>query len=189
MKQITVLFIVVALMFGACKDKNAAKNNNKAPETTTQTETKPAEKPQPVQPTANVSANEQAEKDAVIIADYLKEKGIEAKATPSGINYIIETEGAGDHPTIDDKVEVHYKGTLLDGTEFDSSYGRGKPATFPLKSVVKGWQEGIPLLKKGGKGKLIIPSGMAYGPRAIGDKIPANSVLIFDVELLNILDK
>ncbi|HMS53079.1 MAG TPA: FKBP-type peptidyl-prolyl cis-trans isomerase, partial [Chitinophagales bacterium] len=86
-----------------------------------------------------------------------------------------EKEGTGPNPTLKDKVEVNYRGALLDGTEFDPSYGRGQSITFPLGSVVKGWQDGIPMFKAGGKGKLVIPSELAYGKRSMGDKIPANS--------------
>ena len=121
-----------------------------------------------------------------MIAKFVKDNKLKVQQTPSGINDIIETEGTGEHPTINDQVKVHYKGTLLNGTQFDSSYDRGEPITFPLKGVVKGWQEGIPLLKKGGKGKLIIPSSLAYGERA-RTSIPANSVLVFDVELLDVI--
>ena len=158
---------------------STACNNNGDSSSTASSDTKT--------PTEATQANSdpQAQADAKVIADYVKKNGLKTQSTASGIHYIIETEGTGENPTINDQVQVHYKGTLLDGTQFDSSYDRGQPATFPLKGVVKGWQEGIPLLKKGGKGKLIIPSGLAYGSRA-RPKIPANSVLIFDVELLDI---
>ena len=109
----------------------------------------------------------------------------DAKSTESGIYYIIEKEGDGNHPTLDSKVTAHYHGTLLDGTVFDSSVERGQPADFPLRGVVKGWQEGVPLLSKGGKGKFILPSGLAYGSRSAGAKIKPNSVLIFDIELVD----
>ncbi len=136
-----------------------------------------------------LSPAEQLKIDEEKIEAFVKEKGLKnVQKTESGIRYIIEKEGTGANPTIDDKVKVHYKGTLLDGSEFDSSYARNQPAEFPLKGVVKGWQEGIPLIKTGGKGKLIIPSGLAYGSRG-RPSIPANSVLIFDVELLDITTK
>ena len=99
--------------------------------------------------------------------------------------YVIEKEGSGKHPTINDKVTVHYEGTFLDGKKFDSSYDRGETITFPLKGVIKGWQEGIPLFKEGGKGLLIIPPDMAYGNKKIPG-IPPNSVLVFKVELFKI---
>ncbi len=120
--------------------------------------------------------------DQGLIEAYVAEKGLTTQQTPSGIHYVIEKAGKGDNPTIDSEVTVHYHGTLLDGTVFDSSVDRDKTISFPLKQVIPGWQEAIPLLKKGGKGKFIIPSTMAYGDRQ-QNKIPANSVLVFDVEL------
>lgn len=133
-----------------------------------------------------VSPEEQMATDKGLIDQYVAQKGLKCKNTSSGIYYVIEKEGKGTSPTENSTVKVHYSGTLLDGTEFDSSYSRNKPAEFPLNGVIKGWQEAIPLLKPGGKGKFIIPSSLAYGPRAMGAKIPANSVLVFDVELLEV---
>ncbi len=128
---------------------------------------------------------EQAEVDEKIIQEYLANNNIEAKRTEDGIYYIMESEGGSQKPTLQDKVKVHYEGTLLDGTKFDSSYDRGEPAEFPLAGVVPGWQKGIPLFGKGGKGTLLIPSGLAYGPRGT-PSIPPNTVLKFKVELLDI---
>ncbi len=128
----------------------------------------------------------QADKDRNIILDYLVANKIKAESTASGIYYVMEEEGNGNHPTVNDEVTVHYKGYLLDGTKFDSSYDRNQPATFPLRAVIQGWQEGIPLFKEGGKGTLYIPSGLAYGERGAGATIKPNSVLAFDVELLSI---
>jgi FKBP-type peptidyl-prolyl cis-trans isomerase FkpA len=131
------------------------------------------------------SPEKQAQKEAGSIADYVAKKGLKAQKTPSGIFYVIEKAGSGKNPTIDSKVKVHYRGTLLDGSEFDSSYKRNEPIEFPLSGVIKGWQEAVPLLKPGGKGTFIIPSELAYGARALPG-IPANSVLVFDVELLEV---
>jgi len=138
---------------------------------------------------AKAKAREQAEKDDAIIKAHLAKLGIDktAKRTDSGIYYTIEKEGEGKNPTVSDKVEVHYHGTLLDGTVFDSSGQRGKPTEFPLNRVVKGWQEAIPLLKPGGKGTFYIPSGLCYGPNPRpGGKIKPNDVLVFEVELFEI---
>jgi FKBP-type peptidyl-prolyl cis-trans isomerase FkpA len=107
------------------------------------------------------------------------------KTTASGLQYEVITEGKGASPKAEETVTVNYKGTLLDGTVFDSSYDRGQPATFPLNQVIPGWTEGIPLMKVGSKYKFYIPSELAYGDRSQG-KIKANSVLIFEVELLEI---
>ncbi len=105
---------------------------------------------------------------------------------PSGLQYIIVSEGSGDSPKATDTVSVHYKGTLIDGTEFDSSYGRGEPAEFPVNRVIPGWTEALQLMKPGAKWQLFIPSDLAYGERGAGKMIGPNSALIFDVELLAI---
>lgn len=108
--------------------------------------------------------------------------------TESGLQYIVLKEGTGAIPTTTDRVKVHYHGTLLDGTVFDSSVDRGTPAEFGVTQVIKGWTEGLQLMKEGAKYKFFVPSNLAYGsnPRP-GGKIEANSTLIFDVELLEIL--
>lgn len=108
------------------------------------------------------------------------------KTTASGLQYKVVTEGKGAKPTATDMVEVHYAGTLTDGTEFDSSYKRNAPATFPVNGVIKGWTEALQLMTVGSKWKLFIPADLAYGAM---DRpgIPANSVLVFDVELLKIV--
>jgi FKBP-type peptidyl-prolyl cis-trans isomerase len=119
------------------------------------------------------------------IEAYLKENNISASKTASNLYYIIDREGDGTHPTINDNVTVHYKGYFPDGGVFDSSYDRGTPASFPLNRVVSGWQEGIPLIQRGGAGRLFIPSNLGYGSMP-PPGIPANAVLIFDVEILKI---
>lgn len=173
---VSCLFICLSLLF-ACK---TAKTVQKT-ETTSKEDIKVAEN------VIQTPAMIQAAADRKIIQKFVAQKNWDAKETESGLFYVIEEEGNGEHPTRANKVKVHYRGTLLDGTEFDSSYKRGEPAMFPLASVVKGWQEGIPLLKTGGKGKLIIPSGLAYGTRGVGELIKPNSVLVFDIELLEIV--
>jgi FKBP-type peptidyl-prolyl cis-trans isomerase len=86
-------------------------------------------------------------------------------------------------------VEVHYTGWLLDGTKFDSSYDRGEPVTFPLSGVIPGWQEGVGLMKVGGKSKLIVPPELGYGERGFGNRIPPDSVLVFDIQLRDIVSE
>ena len=111
------------------------------------------------------------------------EKG--AVVTASGLVYKSLKDGKGASPAASDKVRVHYRGTFPDGREFDSSYKRGEPATFPLNRVVKCWTEGLQLMKVGGKAKLTCPPGIAYGEKGAGNgEIPPNSTLLFEVELL-----
>ncbi|MFW5791027.1 MAG: FKBP-type peptidyl-prolyl cis-trans isomerase [Desulfohalobiaceae bacterium] len=105
---------------------------------------------------------------------------------PSGLQYQVLQKGDGPTPGLDQTVTVHYRGTLLDGTVFDSSYERGQPATFPLKGIIKGWQEALKRMPKGSKWRLFIPPDLAYGEQQAGPHIGPNSVLIFDVELLGI---
>lgn len=132
---------------------------------------------------------EQMQEDIVIIDQYLEENNIDAESTESGLRYVITEDGSGAVPSPGDSVYVHYRGTLLDGTPFDASYDRGEPFAFPLGQgwVIPGWDEGIGLLKKGGKATLYIPSPLAYGPQARSEVIKANSILIFDVELVDVV--
>lgn len=109
--------------------------------------------------------------------------------TDSGLQYKIITAGSGDSPKASDKVKVHYRGRLIDGTEFDSSYKRGTPAEFPVNGVIKGWTEALQLMKPGGKWELYIPPELAYAERGAGNSIPPNALLIFEVELLEVAPK
>jgi FKBP-type peptidyl-prolyl cis-trans isomerase FklB len=108
---------------------------------------------------------------------------------PSGLQYKVLTQGTGPKPTASDSVVCNYRGTLIDGTEFDSSYKRGEPATFPVNGVIKGWTEALQLMPVGSKWQLFVPSDLAYGDRAPGPEIAPGSTLIFEVELLSIQDK
>jgi len=108
------------------------------------------------------------------------------QVTESGLQYEVVEAGEGEHPAATDTVTVHYRGTLVNGKQFDSSYDRGEPASFPLNRVIKGWTEGLQLMKPGAKYRFYIPSELGYGERGAGQDIPPNAALIFDVELIKI---
>lgn len=120
-----------------------------------------------------------------IILNYLIDSLFDFQRTESGIYYQIEKAGEGGHPSLESKVTTHYRGAFLNGKEFDSSYKRGEPMEFSLDEVIRGWQEAMQMLKPGGKGTFIIPSHLAYGKRGYPGAIEPNSILIFDVELIN----
>jgi len=107
-------------------------------------------------------------------------------ALPSGLQYMVLTQGTGPKPSATSTVKCHYHGTLINGTVFDSSVQRGQPASFPLNMVIKGWTEGLQLMPQGSKWRFFIPADLGYGNRSAGAQIGANSALIFDVELLEI---
>jgi FKBP-type peptidyl-prolyl cis-trans isomerase FklB len=129
-----------------------------------------------------------AEKNTLEGQKFLEENKKKAgvKVLPSGLQYKVIKSGSGTSPKATDTVEVNYRGTLIDGTEFDSSYSRGQPATFPVNGVIKGWQEALQAMKEGGKWQIYVPAELAYGSRGAGAKIGPNATLIFDVELLKI---
>jgi FKBP-type peptidyl-prolyl cis-trans isomerase FklB len=121
------------------------------------------------------------------LAENKKKKGI--ITLPSGLQYKVIKEGTGEKPKITDTVTVNYRGTLINGTEFDSSYKRGQPATFSVNGVIAGWTEALQLMKVGSEWQLFIPSNLAYGERAVGRDIGPNATLIFDIELLSIKEE
>ncbi|MCP3170001.1 FKBP-type peptidyl-prolyl cis-trans isomerase [Myxococcus qinghaiensis] len=130
-------------------------------------------------------AEKEKETSKKFLEDAAKEPG--ASKTESGLVYKELTPGTGDSPKATDIVKVHYKGTLPNGTEFDSSYKRGEPTQFPLQGVIKCWTEGVQKMKVGGKAKLVCPSDIAYGDRGAPPNIPGGSALVFEVELLEIV--
>jgi len=132
---------------------------------------------------AEADAAKAKESGIAYLAENAKKEGV--TTTESGLQYEVMSEGEGKKPTAADNVTVHYKGTLTDGTPFDSSYDRGEPSTFPLGGVIAGWTEGVQLMSPGAKFKFTIPSELAYGERATGN-IPAHSTLVFEVELLEV---
>lgn len=140
-----------------------------------------------VQALANERRKVQGEKLAAMAKEYLEKAAAEKGAvkTASGLIYLATQEGTGAKPAATDKVKVNYRGTLVDGQEFDSSFKRGQPAEFPLNNVIKCWTEGVQMMKVGGKAKLVCPSEIAYGERGAGAVVPPNATLVFEVELLD----
>jgi FKBP-type peptidyl-prolyl cis-trans isomerase len=126
----------------------------------------------------------QLEKGRSFLRENATREGV--KTLPSGLQYKVIREGEGISPEASDTVTVHYRGTLLDGTEFDSSYSRNQPSTIQLDQVIDGWKEGLKLMKPGSKYRLFIPSDLAYGTRGAGGQIGPNSTLIFEVELISV---
>jgi len=121
------------------------------------------------------------------LAENKKKGGV--KTLPSGLQYKVIKAGTGKKPKSTDTVTTHYRGTLIDGTEFDSSYRRGQPATFPVNGVIPGWTEGLQLMEEGAKWQLFVPPNLAYGDRGAGPQIGPNATLIFEVELISIQEK
>ncbi|MEW6167584.1 MAG: FKBP-type peptidyl-prolyl cis-trans isomerase [Pseudomonadota bacterium] len=135
----------------------------------------------------SAQAEKAKQEGQAFLAENAKREGV--KTTASGLQYEVLQEGEGKKPTAEDRVTVHYKGTLISGEEFDSSYARGQPVTFPLSNVIPGWTEGVQLMSPGAKYKFYIPSDLAYGERGAGVKIGPNETLIFEVELLSVNDE
>lgn len=133
---------------------------------------------------SNMTVQENIEEGKIFLEENGKKEGI--ITLESGLQYMVIREGTGAKPALTDQVKTHYKGTLIDGTVFDSSYDRGEPITFPVTGVIKGWTEALLLMKEGAKWRLFIPADLAYGSRGAGDVIPPNAALIFDIELISI---
>jgi FKBP-type peptidyl-prolyl cis-trans isomerase FklB len=129
-------------------------------------------------------ADKNAAEGTKFLEENKKKEGV--KTTATGLQYKVVKEGTGAQPKASDTVTVNYRGTLTNGKEFDSSYKRGEPATFPVNGVIKGWTEALQLMKAGSKYQLFIPPNLAYGDRAVGPDISPNSTLIFDVELMDV---
>ena len=132
----------------------------------------------------NPDAAASSDPGAAFLAANAKKEGV--VTTSSGLQYKVLKSGTGESPRLTDRVKVHYQGTLIDGTVFDSSIQRGQPITFPVNAVIPGWVEALQMMKVGDKWQLFIPAKLAYGDRSPGAAIPPNSTLIFEVELLGI---
>lgn len=130
-------------------------------------------------------AAKEKEAGSAFVDKFVKDEN--ATKTASGLAYKVITEGTGATPTAEDTVEVHYHGTLTDGTVFDSSVERGKTISFPLNRVIKGWTEGLQTMKEGGKTKFVIPADLAYGENGAPPKIPGGATLVFEVELFKVI--
>lgn len=128
-----------------------------------------------------VAAEKNRKEGEAFLADNKKKEGV--KTTPSGLQYKVVKDGNGPTPRMADTVTVNYRGTLINGTEFDSSYKREEPATFPVNSVIPGWTEALQMMKVGSKWQLFVPANLAYGEQGAGPQIGPNSTLIFEVEL------
>ncbi|MBA2406589.1 MAG: FKBP-type peptidyl-prolyl cis-trans isomerase [Chitinophagales bacterium] len=139
----------------------------------------------------NLKSADQLSIEQQTIESYLSKNSLKGEKTPSGLYVIVEDLGKGKQPMPGNTVKVNYSGMLLDGTKFDSSLDPGRePFEFKIGAgqVIKGWDEGIPHFKEGGKGKLIVPSGLAYGDRGAGEKIPPHAPLVFDIQLLEVTE-
>ncbi len=126
--------------------------------------------------------------DRDLILQYIADNSLDAQEGLEGVFHVIDTVGTGISPDISSDVVVDYEGFLLDGTKFDSSIDRGAPATFGLNQVIRGWQVGIPVFKEGGSGMLLIPSEAGYGSGSPSSAIPKNSVLIFTIRLIEVIN-
>ncbi len=135
---------------------------------------------------AEVAKKNKTEGEA-FLAENKKKEGV--KTLPSGLQYKVIKAGTGKKPKSSDTVTVNYRGTLIDGTEFDSSYKRGQPATFQVSGVIPGWTEALQLMEEGAKWQLFIPSNLAYGERGAGGAIGPNATLLFEIELVSVQEK
>jgi FKBP-type peptidyl-prolyl cis-trans isomerase FklB len=134
-----------------------------------------------------VVAKKNKEQGDTFLAENKKKEGV--KTLPSGLQYKVIKAGTGKKPKLNDTVTTHYRGTLIDGTEFDSSYKRGQPATFQVSGVIPGWTEALQLMEEGAKWQLFVPPNLAYGERGAGDVIGPNATLVFEIELVSIQEK
>lgn len=173
MKKYLFMAMAALLMMGMASCNNSSDTANTEAAATEETTTDDSQQIKDNKTLGREFLEQNAKNDSVI-------------QTASGLQYMVLKEGTGAKPGPTDEVTVHYTGTLIDGTVFDSSVERGEPATFPLNKVIPGWTEGLQLMSEGSKYRLFIPSELAYGETGAGDQILPNSTLIFDVELIKV---
>jgi FKBP-type peptidyl-prolyl cis-trans isomerase FklB len=145
---------------------------------------KPSERRKALVDIKNKRAQENLERSQAFLAENAKKEGV--VTLPSGLQYKEVRAGEGKTPGLEDRITVNYRGTLVDASEFDSSYQRGEPSKFEVKRVIKGWREALQLMKEGAKWELVLPPELAYGKSSPNKRIPPNSALIFEVELLSV---
>ncbi len=133
---------------------------------------------------ARAAGDKNKQEGEAFLADNAKQPGV--VTLPSGLQYKAITQGKGKKPSLTSSVTTHYRGRLIDGTEFDSSYKRGKPATFPVNGVIRGWTEALQLMQEGSKWELYVPPSLGYGEGGAGGVIPPNATLIFEIELITV---
>lgn len=172
-----VYFVIILFAFGACKESSA---NKEAIKSGVSKEVLASELYQYY--VANATSVQ--DKDNNTLIEYAVDNNLDCKKSPKGVFYTTDQEGTGELLKMGDPVAAHYKGYLLNGNVFDSSYDRGKPIQFNVGRMIPGWNEWLTLVNPGTKSTLLIPSSLAYGTRGFSDKIPANSPLIFEVEVL-----
>ncbi|MFI5399743.1 MAG: FKBP-type peptidyl-prolyl cis-trans isomerase N-terminal domain-containing protein [SAR324 cluster bacterium] len=173
-----------AALVQGLKDALAGTESKVSPQETRDVMTRLQQNVQSKHEAVQKAAGEKNKKEGeAFLAKNKKEQGV--KTSASGLQYKLIKEGTGRTPTLADTVTANYRGTLLDGTEFDSSYKRGEPAKFPVSGVIPGWTEVLQLMKVGSKYKVFIPSNLAYGEKGAGQQIGPNSTLIFEIELLD----
>lgn len=181
MKNNTYLILIIFCLFCSC---NASTNNSSGftPPPVNEDDLYARLAPQLIADPVTQMQKEQNE-----IVNYALDKKLDVKRLPSGMFMQVINPGKGEKITVNQQLKAHYRGTLLDGTEFDSSYRKGQPFEFPLSGMIKGWQVGLTLLKPGGKAILMIPSTLAYGRRGYPGLIAPNMPLRFDIELIEIV--
>ncbi len=183
--RVAFLFLMSLFIVAACSEPDTEEAEEKP---AGQEEAVPEAAPEPEMPVEPPAPKVMNEEPVDVGAAYLhiNAQKPDVQVTQSGLQFEILTSGEGATPEVTSMVTVHYHGTLTDGTVFDSSVERGTPATFPVGRLIRGWTEALQMMKEGDKWRLVIPPDLGYGARGAGDTIPPNSVLVFEVELIEV---